>query len=46
MNNPNFINMKVELTAEQKAALEHLQHQSSDHHVRDRIRCVLLSSEG
>ncbi|EHP1714783.1 IS630 family transposase [Salmonella enterica subsp. enterica serovar Javiana] len=38
--------MKVELTAEQKAALEHLQHQSRDHHVRDRIRCVLLSSEG
>lgn len=46
MNNPNFINMKVELTAKQKAALEHLQHQSRDHHVRDRIRCVLLSSEG
>lgn len=38
--------MKVELTAKQKAALEHLQHQSRDHHVRDRIRCVLLSSEG
>ncbi|EDY5736543.1 IS630 family transposase [Salmonella enterica] len=38
--------MKVELTSEQKTALEHLQHQSRDHHVRDRIRCVLLSSEG
>ncbi|ENE8569106.1 IS630 family transposase [Salmonella enterica] len=38
--------MKVELTAKQKVALEHLQHQSRDHHVRDRLRCVLLSSEG
>ncbi len=38
--------MKVELTTEQKVALESLQRQSRDHHVRDRIRCVLLSSEG
>jgi len=38
--------MNIELTAEQKAALETLQRQSRDHHVRDRVRCVLLSSEG
>ncbi|WP_445081516.1 IS630 family transposase, partial [Martelella alba] len=38
--------MKVELTTEQKMALEELQSQSRDHHVRDRVRCVLLSSEG
>lgn len=38
--------MKVELTTEQKMALEELQRQSRDHHVRDRVRCVLLSSEG
>lgn len=38
--------MKIELTAKQKIALEELQRQSRDHHVRDRIRCVLLSSEG
>lgn len=37
--------MKVELTTEQKVALESLQRQSRNHHVRDRIRCVLLSSE-
>lgn len=46
MNIPNIFNMKVELTTEQKVALESLQRQSRDHHVRDRIRCVLLSSEG
>lgn len=46
MNIPNIFNMKVELTTEQKVALENLQRQSRDHHVRDRIRCVLLSSEG
>ena len=38
--------MNVELTTEQKIALEELQRQSRDHHVRDRVRCVLLSSEG
>lgn len=38
--------MKVELTSEQKIALEKLQRQSRDHYVRDRIRCVLLASEG
>lgn len=46
MSIPNIFNMKVELTTEQKVALESLQRQSRDHHVRDRIRCVLLSSEG
>nr|WP_172602616.1 IS630 family transposase [Morganella morganii] len=38
--------MKINLTAKQKIALEELQRQSRDPHVRDRIRCVLLSSEG
>lgn len=38
--------MKIDLTAKQKIDLEELQRQSRDHHVRDRIRCVLLSSEG
>ncbi|AYY05486.1 IS630 family transposase [Enterobacter roggenkampii] len=38
--------MKIELTAKQKIALEALQRQSRDPHVRDRVRCVLLSSEG
>lgn len=38
--------IKIELIAKQKIALEELQRQSRDHHVRDRIRCVLLSSEG
>jgi hypothetical protein len=38
--------MKIELTAKQKIALEEPQRQSRDHNVRDRIRCVLLSSEG
>ncbi|TNL06546.1 IS630 family transposase [Kosakonia cowanii] len=38
--------MNVELTTEQKIALEELQRLSRDHHVRDRVRCVLLSSEG
>lgn len=38
--------MNVKLTTEQKIALEELQRQSRDHHVRDRVRCVLLSSEG
>ncbi|ECP8567606.1 hypothetical protein NOF79_003193 [Salmonella enterica] len=38
--------MKAELTTEQKAIPENLQRQSHDHHIRDRIRCVLLSSEG
>ena len=46
MNISNIFNMKVEFTIEQKVALESLQRQSRDHHVRDRIRCVLLSSEG
>ena len=38
--------MNIELTTEQKIALEELQRLSCDHHVRDRVRCVLLSSEG
>lgn len=38
--------MNVELNDKQKMALEELQQRSRDHHVRDRIRCVLLSSEG
>ena len=38
--------MKVQLTTEQKMALEELQSLSRDHYVRDRVRCVLLSSEG
>jgi transposase len=38
--------MNIELTLKQKMALEELQQRSRDHHVRDRIRCVLLSSEG
>lgn len=37
--------MKIELTSKQKIALEELPRQSRDHHVRDRIRCVLVSSE-
>lgn len=37
--------MNVELTAEQKNALEALQRKSRDPHIRDRVRCVLLSSE-
>ncbi|SUG62449.1 Transposase and inactivated derivatives [Salmonella enterica subsp. arizonae] len=45
MNIPNIFSMKVEPTTEQKVAPEGLQRQSRDHHVRDRIRCVLLSSE-
>ena len=37
---------KIRLTVEQKLALE-LQHKNSrDCHVRDKIRCVLLSAEG
>ncbi len=36
--------MKIELTAEQRIALEALHRQSKDHRVRDRIRCVLLSA--
>ncbi|STA62791.1 Transposase and inactivated derivatives [Citrobacter amalonaticus] len=38
--------VNVELTTEQKIAFEKIQRQSSDRHVRDRVRCVLLSSEG
>lgn len=37
--------MNVELKTEQKIALEDLQRQSRDHHVCDRVRCVLLSYE-
>lgn len=38
-----LIYMNVERTTEQKIPLEELQRQSR---VRDRVRCVLLSSEG
>ncbi len=38
--------MNFELTADQKIALEALQRKSRDPHIRDRVRCVLLSSEG
>lgn len=38
--------MNVVLDDKQKMALEELQQRSRNHHVRDRIRCVLLSSEG
>lgn len=45
-NEDHADSMNVELTTEQKIALEELQRQSRDHHVCDRVRCVLLSSEG
>ncbi|EBR8157936.1 IS630 family transposase [Salmonella enterica subsp. enterica serovar Newport] len=38
--------MKIMLTAEQKIALEMQHRQNRDRHVCDRIRCVLLCSEG
>lgn len=38
--------VNVERTTEQKIPLEELQRQSRDHRVRDRVCCVLLSSEG
>jgi len=38
--------MKIELTAKQKIALEAQHRQSRDRRVCDRIRCVLLSSDG
>ncbi|AKL15173.1 hypothetical protein ACVCAJ_15080 [Enterobacter sp. CFEC121] len=37
--------MNIELTAEQKIALEALQRKSRAPHIRDRVRCELLSSE-
>jgi transposase len=39
-------NMNIELSSEQKRALEALHRKCRDHRVRDRIRCVLLSAEG
>lgn len=38
--------MKIELTAEQRIALEAQHRQSRERHVCDRIRCVLLSAQG
>ncbi|EEZ5842343.1 hypothetical protein J4W57_07610 [Escherichia coli] len=37
--------MNIELTVEQKIAIEALQRKSRDLHIRDRVCCVLLSSE-
>ncbi|MEX0425960.1 IS630 family transposase [Providencia rettgeri] len=38
--------MKIELTVEQKCALEAQHRQNRDRRICDRIRCVLLSAEG
>lgn len=37
--------MKIELTVEQKCALEAQHRQNRDRRICDRIRCVLLSAE-
>lgn len=38
--------MKIFITEQQKAELERLHHSSRDGRVRDRIKAILLSSEG
>ncbi|WP_071985817.1 helix-turn-helix domain-containing protein [Serratia symbiotica] len=46
MSNPQLIGMNIYLTEEQKRNLRNLHMASRDHHVRDRIRCVLLYADG
>lgn len=46
MNNLNIFNMKIELTAGQKAELEFLHRACRDKRECDRIKAILLASEG